>query len=103
MGPHDRPPRSYRGRDFVWWLGVLGKWDMAAPTPGTEHVTIAVSGSHGGKTIDFRRFAAQGMHLVGLTKNYEAGVLNFSNDLRNNVSNGDANYLSVLEYLFVIH
>ena len=27
VGPHDRPPRRYRGRDFVWWLGVLGKWD----------------------------------------------------------------------------
>ncbi|NNF78058.1 MAG: NAD(P)-binding domain-containing protein, partial [Rhizobiales bacterium] len=27
VGPHDRPPRSYRGRDNVWWLGVLGKWD----------------------------------------------------------------------------
>ena len=26
VGSHDRPPRSYRGRDFVWWLGVLGKW-----------------------------------------------------------------------------
>ena len=24
VGPHDRPPRSYRNRDFCWWLGVLG-------------------------------------------------------------------------------
>ena len=31
VGPHDRPPRSYRGRDFCWWLGVLGKWDASAP------------------------------------------------------------------------
>ncbi len=42
VGPHDRPPIRYRGRDFVWWLGVLGKWDAAAKDPGTEHVTIAV-------------------------------------------------------------
>lgn len=21
VGAHDRPPRSYRGRDFCWWLG----------------------------------------------------------------------------------
>ena len=27
VGPHDRPPRAYRERDFCWWLGVLGKWD----------------------------------------------------------------------------
>lgn len=23
VGPHDRPPRQYRGKDFCWWLGVL--------------------------------------------------------------------------------
>ncbi len=57
VGPHDRPPRSYRGRDFCWWLGVLGKWDLEAPGPNTEHVTIAVSGARGGETIDFRRLA----------------------------------------------
>ena len=48
-GPHDRPPRAYRGRDFCWWLGVLGKWDAHAPAPGTEHVTIAVSGAGAGR------------------------------------------------------
>ena len=34
VGPHDRPPRRYRGRDFCWWLGVLGKWDAETPTAG---------------------------------------------------------------------
>ncbi len=47
VGPHDRPPRAYRGRDFVWWLGVLGKWEATTPKAGQEHVTIAVSGAHG--------------------------------------------------------
>jgi len=97
VGPHDRPPRSYRGRDFVWWLGVLGKWDMATPAAGTEHVTIAVSGAHGGETVDFRRLAARGMRLVGLTQSYLNGTLTFAPDLRDNITNGDANYLSVLD------
>ncbi|MDB4223840.1 NAD(P)/FAD-dependent oxidoreductase, partial [Granulosicoccus sp.] len=97
VGAHDRPPRSYRGRDFVWWLGVLGKWDAAALAPGTEHVTIAVSGAHGGKTVDFRQFANRGMTLVGLTKDFEDGVIKFAPDLQQNVCAGDANYLSVLE------
>ena len=97
VGPHDRPPRSYRGRDFVWWLGVLGKWDMATPAAGTEHVTIAVSGAHGGETVDFRRLAARGMNLVGMTQTYEDGRLNFAPDLAENIANGDANYLSVLD------
>ncbi len=58
VGPHDRPPRAYRGKDFVWWLGVLGQWDARAKERGTEHVTIAVSGARGGHTVDFRRLAA---------------------------------------------
>jgi putative flavoprotein involved in K+ transport len=97
VGPHDRPPRSYRGRDFVWWLGVLGKWDIQARAPGTEHVTIAVSGAHGGETIDFRRLAARGMILVGRTESYSNGVLSFAPDLTENIARGDANYLSLLD------
>ncbi|MEI2821058.1 MAG: NAD(P)-binding domain-containing protein [Marmoricola sp.] len=65
VGPHDRPPRSYRGRDFCWWLGVLGLWDAATPAEGAEHVTIAVSGARGGHTVDFRDLAQIGIHLFG--------------------------------------
>ncbi len=97
VGPHHRPPRSYRGRDFVWWLGVLGKWDAQALEPGKEHVTIAVSGAYGGRTVDFRRLAAQGMTLVGLTRSFEDGVLSFAPDLSDNLAQGDANYLSLLD------
>lgn len=97
VGPHDRPPRRYRGRDFVWWLGVLGKWDAEAPAPGTEHVTIAVSGAHGGHTVDFRRLAAQGMTLLGRTERFEDGAMVFAPDLAANIARGDANYLSVLD------
>ena len=97
VGPHDRPPRRYRGRDFVWWLGVLGLWDIAAPKPGTEHVTIAVSGAYGGRTMDFRRLGGEGVTLTGLTKAYADGVLSFSDDLQANVAGGDANYYGLLD------
>lgn len=97
IGPHDRPPRRYRERDFVWWLGVLGKWDAEAPAPGTEHVTIAVSGAYGGRTVDFREFASRGMTLLGRTESCTAGVMRFASDLRTNIENGDANLLSLLD------
>ncbi|NKN37437.1 NAD(P)-binding domain-containing protein [Agrobacterium sp. a22-2] len=97
VGPHDRPPRAYRGRDFVWWLGVLGKWDAQAQAAGTEHVTIAVSGACGGKTIDFRRLAAEGMVLAGMTGAYKDGKLSFHDDLVRNLDRGDQNYLSLLD------
>lgn len=97
VGPHDRPPIRYRGRDFVWWLGVLGKWDATAKAPGTEHVTIAVSGANGGRTVDFRRLAAEGMVLVGRAEGFENNSLRFAGDLADNIRAGDRNYLSVLD------
>ncbi|MFM2366096.1 MAG: hypothetical protein RIR95_704, partial [Pseudomonadota bacterium] len=33
VGPHDRPALRYRGRDFCWWLGVLGLWDAKTRAP----------------------------------------------------------------------
>jgi len=97
IGPHDRPPRAYRGRDYCWWLGVLGKWDAVAREPGREHVTIAVSGVRGGHTIDFRRLAAKGMILVGRTEGCADGTIGFAPDLVDNLERGDANLRSLLD------
>lgn len=97
VGQHDRPPRTYRNRDFCWWLGVLGEWDAAAMKPGREHVTIAVSGAHGGRTVDFRELALRGLKLVGLTRSFENGVVSFQADLADNLARGDQNYLALLD------
>ena len=97
VGPHDRPPRSYRDRDFCWWLGVLGLWDAATPPAGAEHVTIAVSGAHGGHTVDFRQLAAEGVTLVGRADEFDGGIMRFGADLKANIDDGDANYLGMLD------
>tara|TARA_B100001250_G_C19773378_1_gene778329 strand:- start:506 stop:1726 length:1221 start_codon:yes stop_codon:yes gene_type:complete len=97
IGPHDRPPRRYRGRDNVWWLGVLGKWEAKTPNPETQHVTIAVSGYDGGKTIDFRKFANTGITLLGMTQEFINEKIYFANDLKENIINGDKNYLGLLD------
>ena len=96
VGPHDRPPIRYRGRDFCWWLGVLGHWDAKTRKAGMEHVTIAVSGARGGHTVDFREFAARGMVLLGRIGAYKDGVMQVAADLAKNIEAGDRHYLATL-------
>ncbi len=97
MGPHNKPPRAYRGKDNVWWLGVLGQWSAVTPRPGMEHVTIAVSGANGGHTVDFRKLAHDGMTLLGRTQSFNNGTLEIASDLQTNLRRGDEDYLSVLD------
>jgi putative flavoprotein involved in K+ transport len=95
VSSHGRPPRSYRGRDCVWWLGVLNKWDMEAE-PGSRH-TRSRERSAGRTDVDFRRLAEQGMTLVGTTKSFDDGVLTFAADLADNLAKGDDDHLSLLD------
>lgn len=97
VGPHNRPPRAYRGMDYVWWLGVLGEWDRPTLDPKTAHIAIAVSGAHGGHTVEFREMAHRGINLVGMAQGYADGVMRFMPDLTQNILDGDANYLAVLD------
>ena len=101
VGPHERTPRAYRGRDFVWWLGVLGLWDIQTPATGSEHVTVAISGADGGKTIEFRTLAHEGITLVGPTAGFDGSAgqtrAQFRSDLPDIIRRGDEALLSVLD------
>ncbi len=96
VGEHYRPPRSYRGRDYCWWLGALGLWDEVKIKPKKEHVAFAVSGYEGGKTVDFRRLAHMGITLTGVTQHWNNGVLSFAEGLAENIAEGDKAYFDVL-------
>ena len=62
-----------------------------------EHVTIAVSGAYGGRTIDFRTLAAEGITLLGRTTAYADGKLTLAQDLKTNIHRGDGYYLALLD------
>lgn len=96
VGEHYRPPRSYRSRDYCWWLGALGLWDEVTFKPKKQHVAFAVSGYDGGKTVDFRRLAHMGVELVGITKSWQDGVVHFEKGLAENIAEGDKAYFDVL-------
>jgi len=62
-----------------------------------EHVTIAVSGARGGRTVDFRRLAKQGITLLGRAESYSNHLMHFATDLAKNIANGNAYTLSLLD------
>ncbi len=97
VGPHERPPRSYRGREFCFWWGVFGTWDLETPAPGAKPAAVALSGARGGETVDFRRLVTQGTTLVGRTESYRDGVITFAPDLAQNIARGDASLMAFLD------
>ncbi len=65
VGRHRRLPRRYRGRDLIWWLAEMRLDQITPEQRGPARLGPVISGAYGGHTIDFRRFAADGMTLVG--------------------------------------
>jgi putative flavoprotein involved in K+ transport len=95
IGGATRTARFYRGRDVVAWLDDLGYYDM----PVHEHklgegvrakANQYVTGRGGGRDIDLRRFASEGMCLYGRLTGAGDGVITFAQDLIGNLDRADA-------------
>jgi putative flavoprotein involved in K+ transport len=97
IGRHRRVPRRYRGRDAVWWQTSLGAWEVPVDPLTVDRAPPVITGALGGHTIDFRRFAAQGMVLLGHALAVQDGVMRFAPDLAENLAQGDAAYAGLLE------
>ena len=93
VGRHERPPRTYRNRDNVWWLGVLGGWDFMRSDTGPLK-GFAVSGAHGGINVDFRVLAQQGITLLGSTQSFAGQVVEFKDNLKHNLDDADSALLA---------
>ena len=65
LGAHTRLPRRYRGRDLIWWLSAIGIDQTTVEARGPSRLLPVITGAYGGHTIDFRRFAADGVTLLG--------------------------------------
>jgi putative flavoprotein involved in K+ transport len=97
VGRHRRLPRRYRGRDVIDWMDTMGLDRTRVEDRGPETSYPLISGAYGGHTVDLRAFAAQGMTLVGRLVSAQGGVLGFADDLRQQLDQGDAAYLGLLQ------
>lgn len=97
VGDAPRCARFYRGRDVVDWLAEMGYYDMGVDQhplregvrDNTNHY---VTGRDGGRDIDLRKFAAEGMQLFGLLEGLDGDVLQFAPDLQAKLDAADAVY-----------
>jgi putative flavoprotein involved in K+ transport len=97
VGRHTRLPRRYRGRDLIWWLSALGIDRTPVEARGPSRLLPVISGAYGGHTIDFRRFAAAGVTLLGRMEAAHDGIIGFAADLADSLANGDATCASFLD------
>lgn len=95
VGSAPRSPRLYRGKDIVDWLDQMGYYDLSIEDhPQKETVRSKanhyVTGRDGGREIDLRHFAREGMKLYGRLKEVSGITIEFENDLKQNLDHADA-------------
>ncbi|MGB3772513.1 MAG: MSMEG_0569 family flavin-dependent oxidoreductase [Rhodococcus sp. (in: high G+C Gram-positive bacteria)] len=95
-GSAPRVARFYRGRDCVAWLQDMGVYDVsiadhAGGLSKRESTNHYVTGRDGGRDIDLRAFALDGMRLYGrLTDVDGEGRLHFAPTLEQSLDAADA-------------
>jgi putative flavoprotein involved in K+ transport len=95
VGSAPRVARFYRGRDCVAWLDEMGHYakgidefdDAGAVRMRVNHY---VTGRDGGRDIDLRAFARDGMRLYGRLTGVRGTALEFADDLKVNLDRADA-------------
>jgi putative flavoprotein involved in K+ transport len=97
VGSAPRCPRVYRGRDAVEWLDDLGQYDLPVDKHSLKekvrkNANHYLTGRGGGRDIDLRKFALEGMSLYGRLKDIQDGKLGFADDLAKNLDNADRVY-----------
>jgi putative flavoprotein involved in K+ transport len=100
VGPAPRCARRYRGRDVVEWLQLMGHYDLPidkhpskeAARDKTNHY---VTGRDGGRDIDLRKFALEGMRLYGPLASIDGSRAIFAPGLKRNLDDADDVYRSI--------
>ena len=102
VGEHVRLPRTYRGRDVLWWMDASGVWDQrydalddlprARQLPSPQLVGTAER-----TTLDLNALTAMGVELVGRWAAVRDGRALFSGGLRNVFSLADLKMRRLLD------
>jgi putative flavoprotein involved in K+ transport len=94
VGEHVRLPRTYRGRDVLWWMDAAGVWDQRYDevddlTRARRLPSPQLVGTPERATLDLNVLAGLGVELVGRWAAVRDGCALFSGGLRNVFSLAD--------------
>ena len=94
VGEHVRLPRTYCGRDVLWWMDASGVWDQRYDevddlTRARRLPSPQLVGTPDRTTLDLNALAAMGVELVGRLAAVRDGRALFSGGLRNVCSLAD--------------
>jgi putative flavoprotein involved in K+ transport len=83
---HTRMPRTYRGRDILYWLDTMGVFDERADAvqdleTSRSQPSLQLIGTPDRRTIDLGVLMAEGIRLVGSTASTEGTSAAFADDL----------------------
>jgi putative flavoprotein involved in K+ transport len=88
VGEHVRMPRTYRGRDVLWWMDASGlldeRYDAVPDLLRARNVpSMQLIGSPQRATLDLNALRALGVRLVGRLAGIREGTAQFSGSLPN--------------------
>jgi putative flavoprotein involved in K+ transport len=94
VGEHVRLPRTYRGRDVLWWMDASGVWNQRYDeiddlTRARRLPSPQLVGSPSRTTLDLNALHAAGVELVGRLADVRNGRALFSGGLRNQFALAD--------------
>ncbi|MEM9156093.1 MAG: MSMEG_0569 family flavin-dependent oxidoreductase [Cyanobacteria bacterium P01_F01_bin.33] len=95
VGSAPRSPRKHRGKDVVDWLDLMGYYNTPIdtfddPIKVRKKTNHYLTGRDGGREINLRQLAHEGMKLAGRLDNICNGEIAFKSDLYENLENADA-------------
>jgi putative flavoprotein involved in K+ transport len=102
VGEHVRMPRTYRGRDIMWWLDRTGRlderWDEVDDLIRARRVpSPQLVGTPERSDLDLNALTARGADLVGRLSAVRDGTALFSGSLRNVCKLADLKLVRLLD------
>ncbi len=99
-GNAPRVARFYRGKDVVEWLDDMGYYKMSVKEHSLgenvrNNTNHYVTGRDGGRDIDLRQFALEGMELFGQMTDFDGQNLLFKANLADNLQKADNTFNNI--------